>query len=169
MELSMARSLILEIEDDPNDVYFLQYAFREAGITNAVQVVGSGEEGIDYLSGTGAFADRRKYPLPCLILLDLKLPRKSGLEVLEWIRAQPGLKSMVIIVFTSSQQPEDVQRAYELGVNSFVVKPMDLQRRLQFAQLLKAWWLDFNQFAPMFEISWALPPAAGGGHAPLAA
>ena len=81
---------ILQVEDDPNDVFFLQHAMKKAGVANPVQVATDGQQAIDYLRGVGKFADRKKFPLPCLILLDLKLPHVMGLDVLKWIRQQPG-------------------------------------------------------------------------------
>lgn len=137
---------ILQVEDDENDVYFLHHAFKKAGITNPVRVVSDGEQAIEYLKGAEPFADRAEYPLPSLMLLDLKLPRMSGLEVLKWLRGQPAFRTMVVIVFSSSCNPEDVERSYGLGANGFVVKPLDLEQRLEFAKVLKTWWLDFNRF-----------------------
>jgi CheY-like chemotaxis protein len=117
-------------------------------VAQPVQVVTRGQEAVEYLSGGGRFADRQTYPLPCLVLLDLELPDKHGLEVLEWMRAQPGLRTTVVIVLTSSNQAADVERAYELGVNSYVVKTADNQKQLALAQHLKGWWLGCNTFAP---------------------
>src|SRR4051794_22047418 len=95
---------ILQVEDDKNDVLFLRYAFTAAGITHPVKVANDGREAIAYLSGAGKFADRALYPLPCLVLLDLKMPGMTGLEVLEWIRAQPELQILPVIIFSSSAQ-----------------------------------------------------------------
>jgi len=153
---------ILQVEDDANDVFLLQRAFTKAGITNPVQVVTDGQMAIDYLAGQGRFANRMVYPLPGLVLLDLKLPQKSGREVLQWIRAQPAFRRMVIIVFTTAQYAGDVGLAYDLGVNSFLVKPADFSQYLRIALLLKDWWLHFNQFAPISEAIWTPsmhPPA----------
>src|SRR5579859_7009090 len=113
----MNNTCILQVEDEANDVFLLQRAFLQAGIVNPVQVATDGQMAIDYLSGLGRFADRGKYPLPGLVLLDLKLPRRSGREVLEWIRAQPGLHRAVVVVFTSAQYVGDVSLAYQLGAN----------------------------------------------------
>ncbi len=145
----MPSACILEIEDEETDVLLLQHAFRKADIRQEMQVVKSGQEAIDYLSGTGRFADRQTYPLPKLILLDLKLPDKNGLEILEWIRSRPELKRIVVIALTSSNHEADVARAYDLGVNSYIVKAADTQKRLEFAQHLKGWWLGFNEFVPV--------------------
>src|SRR5215208_4641784 len=114
---------ILHVEDREEDVFLLKYAFKRAGIENQVQVVMDGQEAIEYLEGSGKYTDRTRYPLPCLVLLDLKLPHIMGLEVLQWIRQQPSLKTLIVIVLSSSIHEGDVQRACELGVNAFLVKP----------------------------------------------
>jgi CheY-like chemotaxis protein len=165
----MNNTCILQVEDEANDVFLLQRAFLQAAIVNPVQVATDGQMAIDYLSGLGAFANRRKYPLPGLVLLDLKLPRRSGREVLEWIRAQPGLKKLVVIVFTSAQYVGDVSLAYELGANSFIIKPADFSQYLEMARLLKGWWLSQNQFPPISEMAWGVSTVYGSqwdGRAP---
>jgi CheY-like chemotaxis protein len=101
---------------------------------------------IDYLSGSGAYADRETFPLPCLVLLDLSLPKKKGLEVLAWVRRHPTLKRLVVIVFSSSTLAVDIDRACDLGANSFVTKPNDIHKALEIAELLKGWWLGYNHF-----------------------
>jgi len=145
--MSPKETCILEVEDDKNEAFLLRYAFEQAGITDAVHVATDGQMAIEYLAGSPPFADRLEYPLPKLVILDLNLPRKNGLEVLEWIRQQPVLKRLVIILFTSSCFPADVDRAYDLGANSFIEKPVDLEHALEIARLLKGWWLDCNHFA----------------------
>jgi DNA-binding response OmpR family regulator len=150
----VSKTCILQVEDDANDVFLLQRAFTQAGITNPVQVVTDGQMAIDYLAGLGRFANRTIYPLPGLVLLDLKLPHKSGREVLQWIGAQPGFRRMVVIVFTTAQYAGDVGFAYDLGVNSFLVKPTDFSEYLRITVLLRDWWLHFNQFAPISEAVW---------------
>jgi CheY-like chemotaxis protein len=152
----MSNICILQVEDEANDVFLLQRAFIQVGIANPVQVATDGQMAIDYLSGLGPFADRLKHPIPGLVLLDLKLPRRSGREVLEWIRAQPGLTRLVVIVFTSGQYVGDVTLAYELGANSFIIKPTDFSQYVEVARLLKGWWLRFNQFPPTTELAWSL-------------
>ena len=148
---------ILQVEDDEHDIYFLKYVFNKAGINNRVRIAKDGEQAIEYLSGIGPYADRTASPVPSLVLLDLNLPRKSGLEVLKWIREQPSLRTIVVVVLTSSSDPGDVRRSYELGANSFVVKSADLDERVEFANNLKAWWLHFNEFAPVFQAASMLP------------
>ena len=156
----MSNTCILQVEDEANDVFLLQRAFIQVGIANPVQVATDGQMAIDYLSGLGRFADRVRYPLPVLVLLDLKLPRRSGREVLEWIRSRPGLNKLVVIVFTTAQYVGDVSLAYELGANSFVIKPTDFSQYTEIARLLKGWWLRHNQFAPTTEVGWTLPAIA---------
>lgn len=143
----MARRCILQVEDEETDVLLLRHAFQRAGVLQPVQVVTSGKEALDYLSGEGRFADRQAHPLPDLVLLDLKLPDKHGLEVLEWMRGQNQLKTTVVVALTSSNHETDIRRAYELGANSYVVKAADQQKRLEFAQHLKGWWLECNEYA----------------------
>lgn len=150
---------ILQVEDEEADVFLIQRVFRRAGINSPLRAVTDGQEAIDYLSGAGPYTDREKYPLPCLVLLDLKLPKIDGLGVLAWIRRQPQLKGLVVVIFSSSSQPADVEQAYELGANSFIQKPSDMTITLEIAQLLKGWWLGYNHFAPVFEIRpGAAPP-----------
>jgi CheY-like chemotaxis protein len=136
---------ILQVEDDRNDVFFLQHAFKAAGITHPLRVVRDGQEAIDYLAGEGEFSDRARHPLPCLILLDLKLPRKDGFEVLEWVRQHPQARQLPVIVLTSSAREADVERACLLGANSFLVKPSELQERVELARLLKGYWLQYHR------------------------
>ncbi len=142
---------ILQVEDDEADIFLLKRVFERAGIESPLHAVTDGQMAIDYLLGNGEYADREKHPLPCLVLLDLKLPRLSGLELLDWIRHQPGLANLVVVVFSSSAQTEDVQRAYSLGANSYIQKPTSIEHTLEIAQLLKGWWLGHNRFAPISE------------------
>jgi CheY-like chemotaxis protein len=136
---------ILLVEDDENDVMLLQRAFRRAAIVNPLQVVRHGDDAVAYLEGTGEFADRRLHPLPVLMLLDLKLPRRTGLEVLQWVKERTGLKKIPIIVLTSSKNDEDVNRAYELGANSYVVKPVSFETLLELVKSLELYWLVLNE------------------------
>ena len=153
----MNSTCILQVEDEANDVFLLQRAFVQAGILNPVQVASDGQMAIDYLAGVGAFANRVKYPMPGLVLLDLKLPRRSGREVLQWIRSQPALNRLVTIVFTSARYVGDVGLAYELGASSFIIKPTEFSRYVEIARLFKGWWLGLNQYAPETQIGWSLP------------
>lgn len=127
---------ILIVEDDPNDVLFLQRALKKNQINNPTRALPDGEEAIAYLSGVGKYSDRTGYPFPRVIILDLKMPRKSGLEVLEWLKEHPQYRVIPTLVLTSSKLNEDVVKAYGLGANSYMVKPSnfdELQRLLKMA------------------------------------
>jgi CheY-like chemotaxis protein len=136
---------ILHVEDDPNDVLLIGRAFRKAEVSAHVQVVNDGEQAVQYLSGANEFSDRQKYPAPAFVLLDMKLPRKSGTEVLEWIRAQPILKRLPVVMLTASRQPIDVNRAYELGANAYLVKPVNFDALVDLLKTLDAFWLRANE------------------------
>ena len=143
--MSVREGVILLAEDDPNDVLLIQRAFQRNHVANPVQVVRDGEEALAYLSGQAPFTDRERHPLPVLMLMDLKMPRKSGLEVLAWVRHQPVLKRLPIIVLTSSNQSPDINRAYELGANSYLVKPAGFDSLLDLVKNLDMYWLILNE------------------------
>jgi two-component system response regulator len=134
---------ILLVEDDLNDVFFMQQAMRKAGIVNPVQVATDGQKAIHYLEGTGAFSDRDKFPLPCLVILDLKLPIVMGLDVLKWIRMRPELGVPVIILSASSNEA-DIEAAYRLGANAYLVKPNAVEKLVAIARSIKEFWLVHN-------------------------
>jgi CheY-like chemotaxis protein len=135
------RGIILLAEDREQDVEIIRRAFKQGGIRNPLFVARDGEETVAYLEGTGKFANRDEYPLPDLLLLDLKMPKLDGFEVLRWVRHQPGFSSLCIVVLTSSEDSRDVNRAYELGANSFLVKPSDFENVIEMTQLIRDWWL----------------------------
>lgn len=137
--------LILLVEDDTNDVLLIRRAFRKAGTTAAIVNLSDGQAAVDYLNGNGAYSDRGTHPLPALVLLDLKLPRKSGHEVLEWLRAQPELKRIPVVVLTSSREVVDIDRAYDLGANSYLVKPVAFNALHSLTQTVGLYWLLLNQ------------------------
>jgi CheY-like chemotaxis protein len=136
---------MLLVEDDPNDILLIQRAFGKASLVNPLKIVRDGQEALNYLAGTGEFADRGKHPIPSLILLDLKLPRKSGLEVLQWLREQPGLSHIPVIVLTSSKESSDINRAYELGANSYLVKPVGFEGLLEMVRSIGVYWMIMNK------------------------
>jgi CheY-like chemotaxis protein len=143
---------ILHVEDNEDDQFFLKRAFAEVKIKNEIHWVEDGQKAIDYLSGTGPYADRLRYPIPCLIILDLKLPMVHGLDVLKWIRAHKEFKSTVVVIFSSSPLRNDVDMAYDAGVNSFVVKPLTGEQMIQIARLIKEYWLESNEFPSVCEM-----------------
>ncbi len=136
---------ILQVEDSEEDILLLQYAWKLAGLVHPIQTVTDGRQAIDYLSGRGTFSDRNSFPFPCAVLLDLKLPYITGLEVLEWIRQQPELKRLVVIILSSSFFDKDIDRAYDLGVNAFLVKPTDLNTLADMCRAFQHFWLGYNR------------------------
>lgn len=136
---------ILLAEDDPNDVLLIQRAFQKAGLETVLKVVRDGEQAIDYLSGRGQYANRTRFPLPFLLLLDLKMPGTDGFEVLQWVRAEPDLRRTLVIVLTSSNLQADVDRAYELGANSYLVKPVEFSQMVNMIQRFEAYWTEMNR------------------------
>ena len=136
---------ILLVEDDYNDVLLIRRAFRQAKVEPPMSIVNDGDEAVAYLSRQGKYADRQQYPFPVLILLDLKLPRRSGLEVLAWIRQQPELKRLLVVVLTSSQENSDLAQAYDLGANSYLVKPVNFKDFVSLIELIDAYWFKLNQ------------------------
>ena len=134
---------ILYAEDDPNDVFFMQRAFKQAGIVNPLHIVTNGSLAIDYLAGSGPYASREENPLPCPVLLDLKMPGKSGLDVLKWIRQQPGM-ALPVVILTASAEEADIAAAYRLGANGFLTKPCEAGKLEDLVRAIKEFWLTHN-------------------------
>jgi CheY-like chemotaxis protein len=133
---------LLVAEDDPTDAYFFQRAFRRAGLPVVLHFVRDGQEVIDYLQGAGPFADRAAHPLPQLLLLDLKMPRLSGFDVLGWIRKQPNFSNLQVVIFSSSDETKDINRAYGLGANWYLVKPHSMDELTALVGRFKKFWLE---------------------------
>jgi len=140
-----SRLLILHVEDDPNDVLLLQRACKKAGLNVQIEAVGDGDKAVNYLSGAEPYSNREQHPLPTLVLLDLKMPRRSGLEVLAWIRSQPSLRRLLVAVFTSSKHDEDINKAYELGANSYLVKPVGFDALVELMKMVNQYWFTINE------------------------
>ena len=120
----MDRNLtVLIAEDNEDDAFLLERAFRSIGLKNPIQIVADGEQVIAYLQGADKFADRQNYPFPSVVFLDLKMPRKDGFDVLEWLRDHPECHVMPTMIFSSSSDPADITRAYQFGANAYLVKP----------------------------------------------
>jgi len=139
------QAVILLVEDREDDILLIKKAFKDGGIGNPMQVVRDGEEAMSYLAGEDKYSNRAEYPLPDLILLDLKMPGVDGFDVLRWVRRQEGFASIRVVVLTSSDAIRDVNRAYALGANSFLVKPLEFQNVLETARLLQTYWLKMNK------------------------
>jgi CheY-like chemotaxis protein len=136
---------VLVVEDDSTDALMIQRAFKKANLMNPLHFVDNGDAAVDYLAGLPPYDDRAVHPTPSLILLDLKLPRRSGLEVLEWLRQQPGLRRIPVVILTSSMETADVRKAYDLGCNSYLVKPVDFQGLLDAVNAIRTYWLSVNR------------------------
>jgi CheY-like chemotaxis protein len=139
----MPRTILL-VEDSEDDVFFMTRAFTAAGLLTPLARAENGQKAIEYLSGKPPYNDRTRFPLPSLVLLDLKMPFLSGFEVLRWIRSQSPCLRVPVIVFTTSNQERDVETAYELGANAYIVKPDRPEKCSDLAALIKRFWLEAN-------------------------
>jgi CheY-like chemotaxis protein len=140
-----ATQFILLAEDDPNDVLLIQRAFQKAGMRDVLKVVADGDQVVEYLEGKGAYADRTRFPLPYLLLLDLKMPGMNGFNVLRWVRTEPRFKTMLVVVLTSSNLQADVDLAYELGANSYLIKPVAFEDMVNLVHRFEAYWSEINR------------------------
>jgi len=138
--------IVLVVEDDSNDVLFIRRAFLRVNPAVEIHIVKDGDAAVEYLKGNGEFSDRDRYPLPALILLDLKLPRRSGMEVLEWIQNRESIKRIPVVILTSSRERLDVDLSYDLGVNSYLVKPVSFDALSGMVETLNAYWLGVNEY-----------------------
>src|SRR5688572_29917815 len=136
---------VLLAEDSENDVLMFRRAARRAKFSQPLHVVTNGEEVVAYLKGEGRFSDRAQYPLPGLLLLDLKMPRMNGFEVLQWVRQQPQFTALQVVVLSSSDEIRDINRAYQLGANSFLVKPLSFDEFVGMLEALRSYCLRVSQ------------------------
>jgi CheY-like chemotaxis protein len=142
------RAHILLIEDNQMDVELTLDAFKEARLANTIQVAKNGQEGLDYMFGRGEYADRQKYPLPHLVLLDLKMPRVDGFEVLRQLKGTPLIKRIPVIVLTSSKEEGDRALSYDSGANSYLVKPVSFEGFAEVIRHVNSYWLLLNVEPP---------------------
>jgi CheY-like chemotaxis protein len=142
---------ILLVEDDPAEVRLIQRAFKKAGIEDHVHRLTDGDEAVAYLNGDSPYENRISFPFPTVLILDLKMPRRGGLEVLEWVRSRrDARRRLPIVVLTSSRHSVDVDRAYDLGVNSYITKPDTSEELATIATTFKAYWLKLNEGPNLF-------------------
>jgi CheY-like chemotaxis protein len=134
---------VLYADDDADDRYLFEHAFKEAGVARPLRIVDDGAEVEAYLRGEGRYADRERWPVPGLIVLDLKMPRRTGQETLEWIRASEDWKAMPVLMLSASMHPGDVDRAYARGINAFLVKPTSAGDLVRLMGCLNSFWLEF--------------------------
>jgi CheY-like chemotaxis protein len=136
---------ILLVEDEATDALLIQRAFQKTGLPHRLKIVRDGNQAIQYLSGQGPYGNRERFPLPFLVLLDLKMPGTDGFGVLQWARAEPGLKRLLIVVLTSSALQSDIDRAYEAGANSYMVKPLEFEQMVHLIQRFEIYWTEINR------------------------
>jgi CheY-like chemotaxis protein len=157
-------SPVLLAEDDPDDVFLIRRALRENQAPNPLQVVQDGQEAIQYLAGEGAFADREAYLFPALLLLDLKMPVKDGLDVLRWLHQHPAISHRLpVVILSSNELPEETQMAYAMDIQACIVKPLSYSELRERIRILKEYWLDYEvtpQAAPPASSSNILKPGA---------
>lgn len=144
----MDEKVIMLVEDNPDDVALTLRAFKKSNIMNEVVVVGDGVEALDYLFGTGDYAGRDMSVMPQVILLDLKLPKLDGMEVLRRLRADPRTKVLPVVILTSSREEQDVMNGYQLGANSYIRKPVDFAQFSEAIRQLGLYWLVLNEALP---------------------
>src|SRR5436190_1986377 len=132
---------VLLVEDDLNDIFLVKRAFKMAQVKNPLQVVTDGQEAMLYLRGEGKYADRDTFPLPKLVVMDIRMPRRSGFDVLQWVKGNTGaLRRIPIVIVSSSDNPDDINRAYELGANAYMVKPVDFKAVEHLFQSITQYW-----------------------------
>ena len=137
---------LLLVEDNEDDAFLMIRAIKGAGIdADCLHVARDGKEALDYIFGRGNFVDRKQFPAPSLVLLDLKLPQVSGFEVLSAVREQGESRAVIMVVLTSSNHPSDIRKSYQLGANSYVVKPGSFEKLAEFARTLKEYWILWNR------------------------
>ena len=141
---------ILLVEDNPHDAELTLYALKKYNVANHIDIARDGTEALDYVFCTGAYAHRRIENDPKVVLLDLKLPKVDGLEVLRRIKADPRTRTIPVVVLTSSREERDVVESYQLGVNSYIVKPVDFEQFIEAVRQLGLYWVLLNQ-APTFK------------------
>jgi CheY-like chemotaxis protein len=132
---------VLVAEDDANDIFLLRRAFQKAGVLNPVREAHNGQEVIDYLGGQGEFSDRAKHPYPALMFLDLKMPLLDGFDVMAWLRTQPSQHNLPIVVLTSSNQEQDIQKARQMGAQEYRVKPQVFEELVEIVKQIRDRWL----------------------------
>jgi CheY-like chemotaxis protein len=136
---------ILLVEDDPGDAALMRRGFDKAGVINPIQHITHGDKALAYLAGVNEYADRTAYPLPVLILLDLKLPGMTGLEILRWLRTQRDLRRIPAVVLTMNEDPDTINAAYDAGANSYLLKPGDRKGIVEMINTIQQYWLRLNE------------------------
>ncbi len=147
----MENPIVLLVDDSENDALLMRTVFERAGFVQPLQFVTNSDAAIAYLQGDGRYRDRVQFPLPTVILMDLNMPGKNGFEMLEWIHRQPTLKRLRVYILSASSRPEDIERAYDHGASSYLVKPRNLDGLMEMAKCMIAW-LKLGHFAPLIKV-----------------
>ncbi|HEY9622554.1 MAG TPA: response regulator [Crinalium sp.] len=143
---------VLLIEDNPSDILLIQRAFQLAAFPQvSLQILQDGDTAIAYLRGEREFSNRDRYPLPALLLLDWNLPRRSGPEVLRWLKQQPGLKRLPVVMLSSSREQANINQAYDLGANSYLTKPGGIEALSELLRTIHAYWLRYSEQPALYE------------------
>ncbi|HWY75126.1 MAG TPA: response regulator [Verrucomicrobiae bacterium] len=135
---------VLVVEDSDDDLFLMKMACQRTGIPHSLHIVTDGDVAVDYMAGNGVYTDRMTHPLPDLIFLDIRLPKRNGHEVLEWIRGRPEFRLLPVVMLTNSAHPEDVDRAYKLGVTSYLRKIASPAEFGQAVRVILKYWLELN-------------------------
>lgn len=154
--------IVLLVDDSKNDAMLMRTVFERAGFVQPMRFAVDGDDAIAYLRGDGNYSDRKQFPLPTTVLLDLNMPRKNGFEVLEWIRQQPALRRLRVYILSASSRAQDIERAYDLGANSYLVKPGNLDGLLSMAKILVSW-LRLSHFASLVDTADSRAPFETNG------
>jgi CheY-like chemotaxis protein len=141
--------MILLIEDETSDATLLLRGFEKAQVANPIVHLKDGDQALAYLAGVGQYSDRTKHPLPVLILLDLKLPGMNGLQLLQWLRTQKEIRRIPVVVLTMDDTPTSVNAAYDLGANSYLVKPGNPEEIAKMVQIIQHYWIELNEPPPL--------------------
>lgn len=160
--MSYAHHTVLVVDNNPDDAHFTTLALQRVGVITPVRAVTDAEQAFNYLSGQGDFREAESRPMPALVLLELQLPSNTGLELLSWLRRQPVLKRLPVVVLTSAKELSQVNRAYELGCNSYLVKPSSFNALLVMMQGLVQYWFSFNETPELGGLLQQGNAAAGG-------
>ena len=136
---------VLFADDSSGERLLFAQAGQKAGVRYKLQTVTNGHAAVAYLSGSGEYRDRARFPLPALLILDINMPELDGFETLKWVRSQAVFRSMPVVMFSTSSQSEDIQRAYKLSANSYLLKPANLSGLLQIVKMIEVYWLELNR------------------------
>ncbi len=138
---------LLIVEDNEDDTFLFEVALKEAGFANPVFFVNGYDEALKFLKGEGDFSDRKAYPLPKIVLLDVRLPKYSGFDLLAWIRAQEKIRTLIVVMVSASSEEKDIARAYRLGANSYLNKPAEPEKFVELLRNFRTYWIDSNRYA----------------------